>query len=226
MDLTKNKIRSLINALKGKKYIIYTRPYELNIVGVRSKNNVAGKFDDKLFVFWKNNKNKWEGKSYNITTDPATYFLENPLSNLGSAILKEGQWKDAYGIGLHRNSYEALVQKKPVIVYRDYNRDAILDWNNGREETGLFGINIHKAGLNTEDIGKYSAGCSVFQIVLDFEEFMALARKHRQLYGNVFTYTLIDERASRRRLRRFLVYGAVLTTIITISVIGYRRFKK
>ena len=226
MDLTKNKIRSIINALKGKKYVVYTRPYELNIVGVRSKNNVAGKFDDRLFVFWKNDENKWEGKTYEITTDPATYFLQKPLSKLGSAILKEGQWKDAYGIGSHRKSYEAVVQKKDVIVYRDYNRDAILDWNNGREETGLFGINIHKAGANTEDIGKYSAGCQVFRNVADFEEFMTLARKQKQLYGNVFTYTLIDERASKRRLRRFLVYGAVLTTIITISLIAYKKLKK
>ena len=122
--------------------------------------------------------------------------------------------------------YVFFVQKKPVTVFRDYNRDAILDWNNGREETGLFGINLHKAGANTQDIGKYSAGCQVFQNVSDFEEFMNLARKHKKLHGNTFTYTLIDQRAYKRRLRRFLVYGLVLTSVLTFSVIGYKRFKK
>ncbi len=226
MNLPKNNIRKLITALKGKGYVIYTKPYELNIVGRRSPNTIPNKFDDTLFVFWKDDDNNWEGKKYNITTDPATYFLQNPLSTLGSAILKEGQWKDAYGIGMHRNSYEAVVQKKPVTVYRDYNRDAILDWNNGREETGLFGINIHKAGVNTQDIGKYSAGCQVFQDVSDFEEFMNLARKQKQLYGNTFTYTLIDERAYRRRARVFLIGGIGLVSIITLSLIGYKIFKK
>jgi hypothetical protein len=226
MDLPITNIRKIITALKGKGYVIYTKPYQLNIVGKRSKNTIPNKFDDKLFVFWKNDENKWEGKKYDITTDPATYFLENPLSTLGSAILKEGQWKDAYGIGMHRNSYEAVVQKKPVVVYRDYNRDAILDWNNGREETGLFGINIHKAGVNTQDIGKYSAGCQVFQNISDFEEFMNLARKQKQLYGNTFTYTLIDERAYRRRARLFLIGGLGLASLITISLIVYKRFKK
>ena len=226
MELPKNNIRKLITALKSKGYVIYTKPYQLNIVGKRSKNTIPNKFDDKLFVFWKNDENKWEGNKYDITTDPATYFLENPLSNLGSAILKEGQYVDSYGIGMHRNSYEAVVQKKPVVVIRDYNRDAILDFNNGKEETGLFGINIHKAGKNTQEIGKYSAGCQVFGDIADFEEFMNLARKHKQLYGNNFTYTLIDERAYKRRARRFLIYGLGLASLITISLIGYKRFKK
>jgi hypothetical protein len=226
MNLPRNNIRKLITALKGKGYVIYTKPYELNIVGRRSPNTIPNKFDDTLFVFWKDDDDNWEGKKYNITTDPATYFLLNPLSTLGSAILKEGQWKDAYGIGMHRNSYEAVVQKKPVTVYRDYNRDAILDWNNGREQTGLFGINIHKAGVNTQDIGKYSAGCQVFQDVSDFEEFMNLARKQKQLYGNTFTYTLIDERAYKRRARLFLIGGLGLASTITLSLIAYKIFKK
>lgn len=222
MNLSVNNIRTIIRALKGKGYVIYTKPYQLNIVGRRSKNNQAGKFDDRLYVFWKNDDNKWEGKKYEITTDPATYFLNNPINKLGAAILKEGQYVDAYGLGLHKNSYEAVVQKKDVVVYRDYNRNSILDWNNGKEQKGQFGINIHKAGYNTEDTGKYSAGCQVFKNVDDFEEFMDLARKHKQLYGNKMTYTLIDLRAYKRRLRRFALYGGIVLT----SILGFIYYKK
>jgi hypothetical protein len=36
------------------------------------------------------------------------------------------------------------VQSKPITVLRDYDRNAILDFWNGKPETGMFGINIHR----------------------------------------------------------------------------------
>lgn len=221
----KKSIRALIATLKSKGYVIYEKPYELNIVGVRNETTVPNKFDDTIYVFWKNDKNQWEGKQYNATTDPGTYFLKNPLSKLGAAILKQGQWVDTYIIGLHRGSYEALVQRKPVTVIRDYDRNAVLDFNNGREETGLFGINIHKAGTDSKDVDKWSAGCQVFQKSDDFNEFMNLARKHKDLYGNKFTYTLIDERAYDRKLKRYGVYALGLGLITVAAYIGFTAYK-
>ena len=222
----KKSIRALISTLKSKGYLIYDKPYQLNIVGVRNETTVPNKFDDTIYVFWKNDQNKWEGKEYNATTDPGTYFLYNPLSKLGTAILKEGQWVDAYIIGLHRGIYDALVQRKPVTVIRDYDRNAVLDFENGREETGLFGINIHKAGKDSKDVDKWSAGCQVFQKSDDFNQFMDLARKHRELYGNKFTYTLIDERAYNRRLKRYGVYIALITLTTIAAYIGFKSYKK
>lgn len=226
MKVQPKNIRSLIATLRSKGYQIFERPNELNIVGIRNDSTDANKFDDFIYVFWKNQDGKWEGKYYNATTDPGTYFLNKPLSQLGAAILKEGQYVDTYGIGMHRGKYEAVVQKKPVTVYRDYNRDAILDFNNGREETGLFGINIHKAGKDSKDIDKWSAGCQVFQKSDDFEDFMNLARKHRGLYGNKFTYTLIDERAYNRRLKRYGAYAIGIGIIVVAARVGFKAYKK
>lgn len=216
-------IRALISTLKSKGYKVFERPYELNIVGVRNDSTTPNKFDDFIYVFFKNDKNQWEGKYFNATTDPGTYYLKNPLSKLGTAILKEGQYIDSYSIGKHRGQYDALVQSKPIIVIRDYDRNAILDFNNGREEKGLFGVNIHKAGKDSKDVDQWSAGCQVFSKSKDFEEFMNIARKHKQLYGNKFTYTLIDERAYNRRLKRF---GTYLIAATLIGVIGYFVFNK
>ena len=118
---------------------------------------------------------------------------------------------DAYEIGLHRGEYAALIERKPVTVIRDYNRDATLDFLNGSLHTGYFGINIHRAmrqGI-TPYIEKFSAGCQVFENAADFYKFMMMAEKHRSLYGNRFTYTLIDERAVQRATRRRLVYGSL-----------------
>ena len=219
----RKNIRAVIALQKRKGYKIFERPYELNIVGVRKDTTVPNQFDDRLYVFWKDDKNKWEGKYYTITTDPGTYWLKNPSMQKGTAILKEGQYKDSHKIRLHDGRYEALGQQNPVTVIRDYDRNAVLDFNNGKEDTGKFGINIHRASSSgkTKTIDRYSAGCQVFSDIKDFDDFMKLARKSRDLYGNNFTYTLIDERAYNRTIKRRTLYvvGGVLVGIAGWSLI-------
>ncbi|MDZ7648479.1 MAG: hypothetical protein U5K54_15525 [Cytophagales bacterium] len=50
-------------------------------------------------------------------------------------------------------------------MIRDYDSDAILDFNNGQKQIGNFGINIHRAQSTgtTKSIDKYSAGCQVLK---------------------------------------------------------------
>lgn len=206
--------------LKRKGYIVYTRPYELNIVGLRSKYTKANRFDDEIHVFYKTDKNKWNYHLYKATTDPGTYWLKNPSYPKGTLILKEGQYLNGYAIGKHQGKYKALVQTKPVKVLRDYDRNAVLDFKSEREEAGYFGVNIHHAGSKgkTKTIDKYSAGCQVFRNAEEFQEFMELCERHKQLYANRFTYTLIDYRAVRRITMKRIV---VATTIATSIVLGY-----
>lgn len=203
----RKNIRGLLSLMKSKGYQINDKPYQLNIVGVRADSNVPNKFDDKMYVFW-NTENGWEGKYFTITTDPGTYWLNNPMQPSGTAILKQGQYINSHKIGLHQGKYKALTQQKPVTVIRDYDRNAILDFNNGKEDKGLFGINIHRANATgtTKIIDKYSAGCQVFENAEDFAKFLELAEKHNTMYGNNFTYTLVDERALNRAMKRKFVY--------------------
>ena len=226
MQIEAKSIRALIASLRSKGYVVYDKPYQLNIVGVRKDSTVPNKFDDLIYVFYKNDKGEWEGKYFTATTDPGTYYLKNPLSKLGTAILKQGQYVDSYAIGKHKGQYDALVQIKPITVIRDYDRNAILDFNNGREEKGLFGVNIHKAGKDSKDVDTWSAGCQVFQKSDDFNTFMTLARKHRELNGNKFTYTLIDERAYNRAIRRRFTYALGVGLIIAAAYIGYKAYIK
>ncbi|MBS1577400.1 MAG: hypothetical protein JST09_19035 [Bacteroidetes bacterium] len=200
-------LAAITGVLKTKTYEIYARPYELNIVGVRTDSTIPNRFDDEIHVFFKNNTNQWIHYIFPATTDPGTYWLENPMNPQGTAILMQGQYKDAYQIGLHRGKYYALVQRGPITVLRDYDRNAILDFNNGRKETGMFGVNIHHASVNgtTKTVDNYSAGCQVFANINDFNLFMQLCEKHQQLYGNSFTYTLIDKRAIEREQKRKIV---------------------
>lgn len=219
---------ALLDTIRQRNYLIYDRPFELNIVGVRADTTVPNRFDDTIYVFFRNNIGQWILYPFAATTDPGTYWLQHPMNQDGTAILKEGQYVDAYQIGLHRNQYLALVQKKPVTVYRDYDRNAVLDFLNGVQQTGYFGINIHRASLTgtTKTIDKYSAGCQVLSDITDFKTFMQLCEQHRNLYGNQFTYTLIDERAMVRRERReFWFYAGGVCAGLTLAFVTYKILK-
>ncbi|MEI9909785.1 MAG: hypothetical protein WDO71_08965 [Bacteroidota bacterium] len=200
-------LAAIVQVLHIKTFEIYTRPFELNIVGIRADSTIPNRFDDEIHVFYKNNINQWIHYIFPATTDPGTYWLKSPMHPQGTAILMQGQYRDAYQIGLHRGKYYALVQRKPITVMRDYDRNAILDFRNGKLDTGLFGVNIHRASLNgtTKEVDQYSAGCQVFANINDFNLFMQLCEKHKTLYDNSFTYSLIDKRAIARSEKKKIV---------------------
>ena len=213
--------------LRENLFAIYTRPYELNIVGLRSPSVNAGKFDDEIHVFYRIPDGKWDYHVYKATTDPGTFWLNNPSNPQGTAILATGQYIHAYEIGKHRGLYKALVQRKPVTVIRDYDRNAILDFLNGKKVSGLFGINIHRASSKgtTKFVDKFSAGCQVFENAEAFNGFLEMCERHRKLYGNKFTYTLIDFRALERDSRRMLSYGAGALGLVGLGYYLYRKKK-
>ncbi|MEZ4923074.1 MAG: hypothetical protein R2780_15770 [Crocinitomicaceae bacterium] len=212
-----NQVRQIA---KDRGFVLYEEPYRLNIWGFRANSEKPNSFDDELHVFTniaQSGKPKWAYLVFKITTDPGTYWLKNPMNPQGTAILKAGQYVDVYAIDLHRGKYNALCQRNgKVTVIRDYDRDAILDFNNGRETTGMYGINIHRANRigDTLTVDKNSAGCQVFKNANDFAFFMKLCEVHRSLYGNKFTYTLIDKRMEFRTKLKKITIGAVLVSIL------------
>lgn len=137
-------------------------------------------------------------KIFPNTTNPGVYWLNNPMSKLGTAILKPNQWIDCWQLGFHQSKpdHRALVQCGKVTVYRDNNKDNNYQLNESNVESGLFGINIHgasKSGL-TSRISKYSAGCQVFSNWIHKEEVMNVCDGFKSITKNKFTYTLLDEK--------------------------------
>ena len=51
-------------------------PYNVNIIGVRSDQDIFNKFDDALVVIYRDTKKNWEVRSYSITTDPGKIWQE------------------------------------------------------------------------------------------------------------------------------------------------------
>jgi len=237
-NMTTLQIRRVMKTLKARKYKVYTQPYFLNIVGVRNNNTNPTKFDDKMYVFWKNNNNKWVGRQYSITTDPSTKYLSKGgigtyKGKKSTAILPTGQYLDTWKVGYHRGKYKALTQSKDLCVYRDYDRNNIISFNIKDKDCGGFGINIHKAkdgGADdgqgtTKTIGSYSAGCQVFANNGCFAEFMNLIQKQVDQYGTkYFTYTLLDKQLENKfRIKRIIFTTGIL---VGIGIIGYGIYLK
>ncbi len=204
-------IKDILNIARKKKYKIFYggRGININIWGIRSKDNQSNTFNDRICLFWKNSDtNEWTLKSFEASTDPGLYWRNNPMHELGTAILKPGQYEGCWKMGKHKG-YDALVQHKPVIVFRDNNRDNILDIKSSNVDihAGVFGINIHRANSNgrSVQVDKWSAGCQVLQnhkrkhsllgveFEYDWDYFMYMAKASAAFYNEFFTYTLIDE---------------------------------
>ena len=171
--------------MKAKGYAFFeTGEFNLNIIGIRNSdtgNKVTNAFDDKLVIAYKEKEN-WMLKEYSITTD----------NGGGTARLVCNQYRGSHAIGLHQGKYEALKQCAPVTVYRDFTKDGI--YQTDKTETGVFGINIHKAGVDSVRVDDWSHGCQVFKRTQDFNAFMLLAKKAATIHGNRFTYTLIESK--------------------------------
>lgn len=197
------KLKSLIEktdfskVMKKLGYAYFTNgDYNVNIIGVRNlfNGNVqTDAYNDALVLVYKE-KGKWVKKIWDATTDPGLKLLKAPSNIKGTAILVPGQYRGVYKIDLHSGKYKALCQRLgDVKVYRDNNKDNRLDFNKATIQTGMFGINIHRASAWSvaDAIGPYSAGCQVFKFYKDFNEFMAICETAAAKYGNKFTYTLL-----------------------------------
>jgi hypothetical protein len=166
--------------------------YDLNIIGLRNKSGTTNSFDDELHVIY-TIRGRWQHHTYSCTTDPGLYWLHSGSAK-GTAILcHDQQMRGVYELGLHRGKYEALVQRHgPVNVWRDRNRDSILDYGS-RVDRGYFGINIHRASISGSSVvGKYSAGCTVINDPDSFDELIYLCKQQvRHNNWSRFTYTLM-----------------------------------
>jgi len=193
MSYTREQIET---AVKAKGYVYFedanNKGFDVNIVGVRNSatgQKVTNAFDDVLTLSYKEN-GVWKYHEWPATTDPGKKGVMEYHNAAGVARLVEGQYRGSHAIGLHQGKYEALKQAKNVKVYRDADKDMEYDENKIAE--GIFGINIHKAGADSTYVENWSEGCQVFKKSADFDAFMAIIRKSKDIHGNSFTYTLIE----------------------------------
>jgi hypothetical protein len=159
-----------------------------HLIAVRSSADLPNVFDDRFYLV--NNDQLFQT---DCTTNPGTYWLQNILpGKTGTAVLKaDEQYIDCWEIGKHKGLHPALVQVRPVTVWRDFDKD-LKSEEIGREDTGLFGINIHRANASWKSklIDKWSAGCIVLPdpLMMDF-----VLDKCRDSGRKFFTLTLLKQ---------------------------------
>lgn len=113
-------------------FVVGIRGYYKKTMGNPDQND-RRIYDDAMFLISRD-----EFYSFNANCDPGAF-------RKGIANLKAGIWP-CYTFDLHKGKYLAICQRLgPVTVIRD----------GGKEESGMFGINLHEGGVNSVS----SEGC-------------------------------------------------------------------
>lgn len=197
--IEKNKLTytKIQNLYKEKEYIFFDKgQYNLNLFAIRSNNIVADSFDDVFGIAYKDMNFMPQIFTCNCTTDPGKYYLKNLMDSGGAAIVVPGQYRNLWQIGTFYNKL-ALLQISPIKIYRDKNRDEILDLNPKSITEGIYGIFFHyhyQSETHAKYIEKSSAGCIVPQTFYDYRTIMELCVRQTQFkFGKNFTFTLFEE---------------------------------
>ena len=175
--MTRQELKELIR----KAHPDYTIP-DIAFVGVRGYyKNTMGKvgindrclYDDAIFILTNE-----EFLSFNGNCDPGAF-------RPGIANLKAGIWP-VYKFDLHKGLYLALCQRGGTVTVLRDKKD---------EDTGEFGINIHKGGHNVTS----SLGCQTIP-PSQWSDFILQAQKYAAKYIGVdwkkkhdYTYILLEQ---------------------------------
>ena len=213
-------VNKIITAMQKKNYTILTRPYEMNIVGIRKQYEgmkYSNAFKDKLYLVYKTDTtDAWAINNFTITTMPGFYignengnkFIGNKKGtinvkqskmmlsrgtapNNGMGIMMEAQYLNIYAIGEHCGA-AAMKTLGPQKFYRDNSPGDTIKYTG--QGTGVAGMLIHKGYPGGYAVDNWSEGCQVFSREEELNKFFSLCEEHRKLYGNKFHYTLMLEK--------------------------------
>ena len=205
----------ILNTMTRKGYKILTRPYEVNIVGIRRQyegQTYTNSFKDDLYAIYKvDNSSKWVIHKYKISTMPGFYigvevnghFKPNKAGTInvkqsnmmlgrgGMGILMEAQYLNIYKIGTHLGA-PAMKTTGPQKFYRDSSPGNVIKYTN--KGTGWTGMLIHRGYAGGGAVNNWSEGCQVFSSSTQLQQFFQVCEEHKSRYGNSFHYTLMLER--------------------------------
>lgn len=148
-----------IDILRDRFVVVAIRGYYARTMGNPNGNDL-GLYDDAIFLITQE-----VHAGFNANTDP-----ERTHNLRGRPTLIAGLWR-VHRFDLHNGKYLALCQRGgPVTVRRELT---------GREESGMFGINIHKGGATWTG----SEGCFTIPPG-QWDEFISLAQTEaRRIFG-------------------------------------------
>lgn len=105
----------ILNAMKKRKYVILDRPYEINIVGIRTTyegGKYTNAFSDWMYLIFKtDNSSNWEIRKYKCSTMPG-YFQAVELGTSRGPRIRPAGSKPGAGYGFIGNTKDG----KPIDV--------------------------------------------------------------------------------------------------------------
>lgn len=144
------------------KHLQYPAPTKL-LVGLRTDETLSNTFDDFMALIVNGRViDVWE-----CSTTAGKYWIQNPVTVggvTGTAVLQVGYYPKMWKFVTAPNWANLWLkapyfqQVSPCKVYRDGDKNAALDKR--VTQTGLFGINGHRAGAGSF-VDRWSAGCQV-----------------------------------------------------------------
>lgn len=164
----------------GRLTVVGVRGYYRDTLGAVGRNDRA-MYDDALFIVADE-----AFVAFNGNTDPSGFRAGRGTgAGKGMASLNPGLWP-VYRFDLHSGKYLALCQRAGQVTV---TRDGTPPY----EDRGMFGINIHRGGVNTTS----SEGCQTIPPD-QWQAFIAMAQDQaKRLYGTdwkseTITYVLLD----------------------------------
>lgn len=166
---------------QGDVSLVSIRGYYLDSMGKKGKNDL-NMFDDMACWLW-----PMGFAAFNFNVDP-TRFGWNANAGKYMAQLCPGIWD--FVMRKHKGQYDAFGQgDNPVAVYRRDSGGKVVE-----VEEGLFGINIHRSGVNSTS----SEGCQTVPIP-QWDTFKNLGYSLLKQSGQKrFKYVLFDEETERQ----------------------------
>lgn len=161
--MNKPSIEKIHEVMLANGMVVFTKPYDVTLGGIRTEDNSSNKFNDWHFMSMFTDGGGIISVVAEGTTDAGLYYRENPLNVAGTAIIQHGvQHRGAYRYMEkhgHRGQ-EAFRQVSNMKYWRDANRDKYLDFD-GEEFTDNFATNGHDMGKLgvSGNVNKWSAGC-------------------------------------------------------------------
>lgn len=182
---------AILDRVRSCGYLVFDGgAFDLNCVIVRATTRLAGPRDDELHWVFRDSVGVWVDIVLPVMADPSPNHLLRPERREGCAILRAGQFRGMWALGLHHGR-PALVQVGPCAVWRDDTLDLTLDHDEVPKDlgptsaVGIFGINHHS--------GTDSAGCvTADQEVVDVGRLL-LAAQAAHGHGSSVTVTVLEE---------------------------------
>lgn len=188
-------IENIHEVMRESEMVVFDRPFDVTLGGIRTKDNSSNKFNDWLFASFFTGDGGIVSTIVEGTTDAGLYYREHPMQIDGTAIIQHNaQHRGAFTymeVGGHRGQ-EAFRQTKKMTYWRDANRDEYLDFD-GETFTDIYNTNGHDMGTLGNNVGKWSAGCwGSVEENMDILYLIAQIQMKHGL-GNKFSFALLHE---------------------------------